>query len=73
MSAPAPTPRYTRVISSAAKIANDMGHDHLGVEHIFLAIIREGNSLPVQVLTEELELSGLEQKVLDQMRASYTQ
>ncbi|MGY1941897.1 Clp protease N-terminal domain-containing protein [Nocardia asiatica] len=67
-----PTPRYNRVISSAAKIANDMGHDHLGVEHLFLAIIREGNSLPVQVLSEQLELNSLDQKVLDQMRASYT-
>jgi ATP-dependent Clp protease ATP-binding subunit ClpC len=73
MPGPAPTPRYTQVISSAAKIAHDMGHDHLGVEHLFLAILRDGNSLPAKVLSEELDLSELDQKVLNQMRASYTQ
>ncbi|WP_157170850.1 Clp protease N-terminal domain-containing protein [Nocardia araoensis] len=73
MAALTPTPRYNRVISSAAKIADDMGHDHLGVEHLFLAIIRERNSLPGQILGEEVDLAGLDQRIIEQMAATYTQ
>ncbi|WP_425301541.1 Clp protease N-terminal domain-containing protein [Nocardia wallacei] len=73
MTSPAPTPRYTNVISSATKIAQDMGHDHLGVEHLFLAIVREGNSLPALVLGEALDPSELDRRVLDRMRAAYTE
>lgn len=44
------TPRYAAVLASAMSIAREMDHHHLGVEHLFLAIIRDGNALPTQLL-----------------------
>ena len=38
---PDPTPRYRRVLENSAEVARGMGHSYVGVEHLFLAIIRD--------------------------------
>jgi ATP-dependent Clp protease ATP-binding subunit ClpA len=44
------TPRYTAVVNKAEQIAREMGHRHVGVEHLFLAIAANKRSIPTQVL-----------------------
>jgi ATP-dependent Clp protease ATP-binding subunit ClpC len=46
------TPRARRILTASAEEAEYAGAtDYIGVEHIFLAILREGESLPAQVVT----------------------
>jgi hypothetical protein len=41
------TPRATRILHAAAEEAEFAGaRGYIGVEHIFLAILREGESVP---------------------------
>ena len=45
------TPRARRILAASAEEAEYAGAaDYIGVEHIFLAILREGESLPAQVV-----------------------
>jgi ATP-dependent Clp protease ATP-binding subunit ClpC len=45
------TPRAKRILASAVDEAEFAGAEgYIGVEHIFLAILREGESLPAQVV-----------------------
>jgi ATP-dependent Clp protease ATP-binding subunit ClpC len=47
---PLPTPRYSALVAEASWIAADMGHQHVGAEHLFLAIIDDPAAVPTQVL-----------------------
>ena len=38
---PARTPRYFSVLGAADEVARGMSHDYVGVEHLFLAVIRD--------------------------------
>ncbi|MDQ7911333.1 ATP-dependent Clp protease ATP-binding subunit, partial [Phytohabitans sp. ZYX-F-186] len=44
------TPRATRVLELAFHEALDLGHDHIGTEHLLLGLIREGRCTAVQLL-----------------------
>lgn len=44
------TPRARSVLIEALRQANQLGHDFVGVEHIVLAILQEGHSVPAQVI-----------------------
>jgi Clp amino terminal domain, pathogenicity island component len=57
---PSPTLRYRRVLESSAGIARAMGHSHLGVEHLFLAIIRDKRAVPTQMLSQLTDLAQVE-------------
>jgi hypothetical protein len=57
---PTPTPRYCRVLDAAAKLARQMGHPHVGVEHLFLAIIRDRATVPTQALARLIDLDQVE-------------
>ncbi|MDQ4142691.1 MAG: Clp protease N-terminal domain-containing protein [Actinomycetota bacterium] len=47
------TPRATGILEQAAQEASRHGaNDFIGVEHIFLAILREGQSLPALLLNQ---------------------
>jgi ATP-dependent Clp protease ATP-binding subunit ClpA len=53
VSGPAPfTPRSKKVLELSLREALSMGHDHIGVPHILLAIMREGNGVGAQLLLE---------------------
>ena len=62
-----PTPRYQRVLESSAGIARAMGHSHLGVEHLFLAIIQDKRAVPAQVLSQLADLAQVETSLRETM------
>lgn len=57
------TPRYEAILNSATNISRAMSHDHIGVEHVFLAIIRDCNALPTQVLTDFADITQLDSRL----------
>jgi Clp amino terminal domain, pathogenicity island component len=46
-----------------------MGHDYLGAEHLFLAIIRDGGAVPTQVLARAVNPASIENSILNLMRS----
>ncbi|WP_062348534.1 Clp protease N-terminal domain-containing protein [Herbidospora yilanensis] len=46
------TDRARQVIMLASEEARDLGHRHLGTEHVMLGLIREGHGLAAQALAE---------------------
>jgi ATP-dependent Clp protease ATP-binding subunit ClpC len=44
------TPRAKKVLELAFREARDLGHDHIGTEHILLGLVREGRGVAAQVL-----------------------
>ena len=59
------TPRYQQIVKAAHGIAHEMGHQHVGVEHLFLAIIRDEHAVPTQALSKIVDLHEAETRVLD--------
>lgn len=46
------TPRTKRIIELSFAEARELGHGYIGTEHMLLAILREGESVAVKILTE---------------------
>ncbi len=67
---PAPTPRYFKILDASTELARRMGHSYVGVEHLFLAIIRDRAAVPTQVLAGLIDLERVEASLRDEM-ASY--
>lgn len=59
-----PTPRYTEVIQNAADAAVELGHKHIGVEHLFLAIARDHRAVPSQVLARHVNIGAVVEDLL---------
>jgi ATP-dependent Clp protease ATP-binding subunit ClpA len=57
---PLPTPRYRALVAAASKIATDSGHEYVGAEHLFLAIIGDPRAVPTQVLARLTDLGQAE-------------
>lgn len=57
---PTPTPRYWKITGAAAAIAREMGHEHIGVEHLFLAMLADPRAVPTQVLSQRVDLNQVE-------------
>jgi ATP-dependent Clp protease ATP-binding subunit ClpA len=53
------SPRYNNIIATAKQTARDMGRGHVGVEHLFLAIIDDKNAVPTQILSKTVNISEL--------------
>ncbi|HLK73862.1 MAG TPA: Clp protease N-terminal domain-containing protein [Streptosporangiaceae bacterium] len=68
--APASTPRYRRVVGGSTAVAQEMGHPYVGVEHLFLAIIRDRDAVPTQALAELVDLDRVEAGLLEVMASS---
>jgi ATP-dependent Clp protease ATP-binding subunit ClpC len=66
---PAPTPRYSRVLAASADIARGMHHPYVGVEHLFLAIIRDRDAVPTQVLAGVADVEEAEARLLELMNS----
>lgn len=45
------TPRAASVIQRASHEAAELGHDYIGVEHLLLAILNEGESVAVVAIS----------------------
>jgi ATP-dependent Clp protease ATP-binding subunit ClpA len=52
------TPRLKRVLADSAQQAASRGHEFVGVEHVFLAMLAEGGSVPIQLLGRHLDLDA---------------
>jgi hypothetical protein len=46
-----------------------MQHSHIGVEHLFLAIIRDPDAIPTQVLASHVSIEEVETRLLDLMNS----
>ncbi len=57
---PSPTPRYNQLLAAAIGIAHEMQHSYVGAEHLFLAIIRDREAVPTQVLGNMVNLDQVE-------------
>ena len=69
---PVPTPRFHQVLGAASGIARSMGHSYVGVEHLFLAILRDPYAVPTQALAEVADAGAAERHLLAIMSsASY--
>jgi ATP-dependent Clp protease ATP-binding subunit ClpA len=64
-----PTPRYRSVLESASSLARQMGHAHVGVEHLFLAIIRDPHAIPTIQLAAVTDITEVENRILGVMNS----
>jgi len=69
MTQPVPTPRYESVVKAAANVAREMHHSHVGVEHLFLAIISDEEAVPTSFLAERVDLHRIQQDLRDLMQS----
>jgi ATP-dependent Clp protease ATP-binding subunit ClpC len=69
---PTPTPRYHRVLAASAELARESGHAYIGVEHLFLAIVRDRAAVPTQVLARITDLDTVEASVARRWRQRAT-
>jgi ATP-dependent Clp protease ATP-binding subunit ClpA len=67
---PGPTPRYSRTLKNSVGLAREMGHSYVGVEHLFLAIIRDRAAVPTQALGKLVDLDQVEAGLLEEMASS---
>ena len=50
-----PTPRYRQIVEAAAELAKELGHEYIGTEHLFLAILGDPAAVPTQAMAEVIE------------------
>lgn len=62
-----PTPRYRQVLGVSAELARELGHSYIGVEHLFLAIVRDRAAVPAQVLAHVTDLDRVEASVREEL------
>ena len=62
-----PTPRYRQVLDVSAELARELGHSYTGVEHLFLAIVRDRAAVPTQVLARITDLDRVEASVREEL------
>ena len=56
--AEAGTPRLKRILADSAQQAASRDHDFVGVEHVFLAMLADAESVPVQLLGRHVDLDA---------------
>jgi ATP-dependent Clp protease ATP-binding subunit ClpC len=64
---PVPTPRYGQLLGASFDVARAMQHPYVGVEHLFLAILRDRDAVPTQSLAMQIDLDEVEARLLDVM------
>jgi len=65
------TPKAKKVIELATDEARNLGHNYIGTEHLLLGLIREGEGVASQVLTNlGLDLNKVRQEVMSLLGAS---
>ena len=67
--APARTPRYNSILAASEQIAHAMGHSYVGVEHLFLAILRDPDAVPTQVAVEVINVDSLDNRLVEVMNS----
>jgi len=66
----AETPRFHSALGAAAEIARSRGHSYIGVEHLFLAILRDPDAVPTQALAEIADVGAVEDRLLAIMNSA---
>jgi ATP-dependent Clp protease ATP-binding subunit ClpA len=61
------TPRCHRILGAAGELALAMGQERVGVEHLFLAIIRDRHAVSTQVLGSMTGLVAAEARLRELM------
>jgi ATP-dependent Clp protease ATP-binding subunit ClpA len=62
------TPRAKKILELSLREALQLRHNYIGTEHILLGLIREGEGLAAQAITNEgVELLDLRHRVLDRV------
>jgi ATP-dependent Clp protease ATP-binding subunit ClpA len=64
-----PTPRYSTILDASIEIARAMQHSYVGVEHLFLAIVRDPGAVPAQSLGRQIDLAEVEAHLLELMNS----
>lgn len=60
-----------RAIQFSIDEARKLGHKYVGTEHLLLGVLREGNNIPAQVLTENgVRIERIREEVLTLLRSS---
>src|SRR5579872_7484524 len=57
------TPRMRTVLLAAQQIAHEYGHQHIGTEHVFLAILLDAHALPTQLLKKASTLDEITSQI----------
>ncbi len=64
------TPRTKKVLELTLREATELGHSHIGTEHLLLGLIREGEGVAAQVLTHlGADFSRVRLQVIQLLRA----
>jgi ATP-dependent Clp protease ATP-binding subunit ClpA len=65
------TPRAKKVLELSLREALKLSHNYIGTEHILLGLVREGEGVAAQILTEHAgDLTAVRQAVLDLLPAA---
>lgn len=64
------TPRYDRILGAAEEAARGMSHSYVGVEHLFLAIVRDPDAVPTQVLRKMVDPRTVESALVTLMNSA---
>ncbi len=72
-SSPPFTPRAKKVLELSLREALQLGHNYIGTEHMLLGLVREGEGVAAQVLTQlGAELPAVRQQVIQLMNGAST-
>ncbi len=64
------TPRLKRILVEAQRQAERRGHaDYIGVEHVFLAMLTDGSSVPIQLLRRHVDLDAFRDELSSHMES----
>jgi ATP-dependent Clp protease ATP-binding subunit ClpC len=62
------SPHAKKILEVASTIADDLGHEHIGTEHILLGLLRGGGGLSLDVLRNlGIDLGELEDRLLQEV------
>ncbi|WP_322622795.1 Clp protease N-terminal domain-containing protein, partial [Aedoeadaptatus coxii] len=63
------TPRTKKIFELALEIANELGHNYIGTEHLLLAILREGKGVAVLALRNlGIDVDMLERSIYEAIK-----
>jgi hypothetical protein len=63
------TPRLKRILAESEQQAARRDHGHIGVEHVVLAMLADGRSVPVQLLARHLDLEAFRDELTEFVEA----
>ena len=57
------SPRLERTLARAGEIATSLGHDHIGVEHIQLAILDDLDAVPTKHFSNFVDVATIRESL----------